>query len=353
MMNVILRALTALTCTLTSALLVLSPANAAPLPRANIVLPNTISADPDAGIVTLPLHRGTAHGTTVWYIVTDSSEKADAQRREAVFAPLLGSVGTGCSACVRSATESHGAIAFPGAPNFGPKRSYVASATGFPPTAAVPGATASNGYTPFLRIGAAVVNAPIVATGDGPFDVRTHTNTEDRVVAIDSAKKTVTLALVKGFFGGKRVVYLSTEASDLAAATVERATYVPALKAKSGIVPIDVVANGSHQGLAFVALHGNLSLPATTANVATLGSALDVLSTFPAGPTAAAYSPLWNVEVVAWKSPALAAHRDRVLTSLADVASVANETSGPGGKPVGPVGFVVNCPVIAVVDRPR
>jgi hypothetical protein len=84
-----------------------------------------------------------------------------------------------------------------------------------------------------------------------------------------------------------------------------------------------------------------------------LGSARKILATFPAGPTAAAYSPLWNVEVVAWKSAALATHRDRVLTSLADVGSAADATSGPGGKPIGPVGFVVNCPVIAVVDPAR
>jgi hypothetical protein len=353
MINAIFRALTVGTVTLTGALLTLAPVSAAPLPRANIILPNTISVDPAAGIVTLPLQRGTAHGTTVWYIITDSSDRTDARRRGAVFAPLLAAVGTGCGACVRDAVESHGAIAFPGAPQFGPKRSYVASATGFPPASAAPGAIAGSGYTPFVRIGGAVVNAPIVATGDGPFDVRNHTNTEDRVVAIDRAKKTVTLALVKGFFGGRRVVYLSTEASDPGAASVERATYVPALKATGGIVPIDVVANGSHQGLGFVALHGNLGLPATAADVATLGSALNVLSTFPSGPTAAAYSPLWNVEVIAWKSAALAAHRDRVLKSLADVGSVASDTSGPGGKPIGPVGFVVNCPVIAVVDGPR
>ena len=118
-------------------------------------------------------------------------------------------------------------------------------------------------------------------------------------------------------------------------------------------MPIDVVANGSRQGLAFVALHGNLSLPATAANVAGWAPRSTCFSTFPAGPTAAAYSPLWNVQVVVWKSSALATHRDRVLTSLAEVGSVASETSGPGGKPIGPVGFVVNCPVIAVIDGAR
>lgn len=330
---------------------IVAPAYAAPLARANIVLPSTISVDPAAGTATLPLHRGTAAGKTVWYIVTDSSDRSDAQKRGAIFAPLLANVGNGCSACLGKATESNASIAFPGAPDFGPKRSYVVSATGFPPASAAPGASAGKGYTPFLKIGNAVVNAPIVAVGDANFDVRQHTNTQDRVVAIDTAKKTVTLALAKGFFGGKRIVYLSTEASDPGAATVERATFVPALKPTSGIVPIDVVANGSHQGLGFVALHGNLSADATAANARGLGSSMNVLSTFPAGATAAAYSPLWNVEVVAWKPAATRAGRDIVLKSVADISQVSELTTGPTGKPVGPVGFVVNCPVIAFVDN--
>jgi hypothetical protein len=327
-----------------------APASAAPLPRANIVLPNTVAVDAQAGIATLPLHRGTAHGRTVWYIVTDSSDATDAKRRGAIFAPLLANVGDGCAACLRSATESRGAIAFPGAPDFSDKRVFRPGTTGFPPAAAAPGAHGDTDYTPFLRIGKAVVNAPIVATGDGPFDVRTHSNTQDRVIAIDSNAHTVTLALAKGFFDGKRVVYLSTEASDPGAATIERATFVPALKAKAGLVPIDVVANGTHQGLGFVALRGNLDADATARNAASLGSSMNVLSTFPVGATSAAYSPLWNVEVIAWKSSATAVQRGTVLKSLADVAGVATATSGPGGKPVGPVGFVVNCPVIAFVD---
>ena len=169
MMNAFLRALTVAGFTLTGALTTLSAVNAAPLPRANILLPNAISVDPAAGTVTLRLNRGTAHGTTVWYIVTDSSDKADAQRRGAVYAPLLASVGTGCAACVSAATESPGGFVYPGAPEFGPKRSYVASATGFPPASAAPGAVAGHGYTPFLRIGALTTMAPIRRNGVYPW----------------------------------------------------------------------------------------------------------------------------------------------------------------------------------------
>jgi hypothetical protein len=332
-----------------AAVLSAHPAAATPLPRTHLVLPSAIAVDDAAGIVTLPLHRGTAAGKTVWYIVTDSSSAADARNRKANLAPLLANLGDGCSGCVRDAVETNGSIAFPGAPNFAPTRGYVASATGFPPTSAAPGATADATYTPFVRIGGAVVNAPIVATGDGPFDVTTHANTQDRVVAIDTAKHTVTLALAKGFFNGKRVDYISTEASDPGAAAIERATYVPALAAKAGIVPIDVVANGTKQGLGFVALHGNLALDATLANAATLGSAMNVLSTFP---SAAAYSPLWDVDVVAWKPAVLAAHGDRVLTGTADLAAASAAVTGADGKAIGRAGFVVNCPVVAYVDAP-
>jgi hypothetical protein len=319
---------------------------AAPLPASHVVLPNAISVDPTAGTVVLPLHRGTARGRTVWYIVTDSSNTADAHARGAIFAPLLAGLKEGCSGCVRPASESGGSIVFEGAPDFSPARTFKPGPTGFPPAAAAPGAVAGPQYTPFVEIGGAIVNAPIVATGDGPLDVVTHRNTQDRVVAIDTAKRTVTLLLVNGFANGKRVVYISTDASDPGASTIERATYVPALKARGGFVPIDVVANGARQGLGFVALHGNLALQANAHNTARLGSSLNVLSTFPTGATAAAYSPLWNVVVVAWKPGTT----QTVLTSGPAIAAHGADLTGPGGKPVGPVGFVVNCPVVGYLD---
>ena len=329
----------------------LQPMNAAAatLPRSHIVLPSAISVDPVAGTATLPLHRGTAAGKTVWYIVTDSSDQADAKRRGVIFSPLLAGVGTDCTACLRAATESEAGIAFPGAPDFSPTRVYKPGPTGFPPAAAAPGATATSTYAPFLKIGNAVVNAPIVATGDGPFDITTHTNTADRVVAIDAVNHRVTLLLARGFANGKRVLYLSTEASDPGAAAIERAIYVPSLKAKNGTIPIFVIANGSNQGLAYVSLHGD-ALEATAANVTSLASPMNILASFPTGPGAAAYSPLWAVNVAAWSSSAKAAHQDVVLKSAGEIAAQGAKLTAPGGGPVGPVGFVVNCPVVAYVD---
>ena len=81
-------------------------------------------------------------------------------------------------------------------------------------------------------------SAPIVATGDGPFDVDHHTNTGDRVLGIHIAgpsapgqyeESWVDLLFVKGFDAGQPIVYISTDAGQPLTSVLERSTYVPAL----------------------------------------------------------------------------------------------------------------------------
>ena len=83
-----------------------------------------------------------------------------------------------------------------------------------------------------------VYNTPIVAVGDGPFDVTHHTNTGDRVLNVhiagpsapgQFAESYVDMLFVKGFDAGQPIVYLSTDAGQPLTAVLERATYVPAL----------------------------------------------------------------------------------------------------------------------------
>src|SRR5207247_11439228 len=126
------------------------------------------------------------------------------------------------------------------APNFSPTRVAAPGANGFPLARFQPGAVAGPGYSPFIRIAGSdvVYSAPIVATGDGPFDVTHHTNTGDRVLGVHIAPPSpagqylesyVALLFVKGFDAGQPIVYISTDAGPPLPAALERSTYVPAL----------------------------------------------------------------------------------------------------------------------------
>jgi len=314
-------------------------ADAANAPKSDFFIPSVIAVDTTAHTGTFPLRRGSAHGKTVWYVETDTSDLGVAKAQGLVYAPMLAQLG---SAVIADATSGPGGVAFAGAPDFSPVRSYIAGATGFPPASAKPGGAGDDAYSPFVRIAGqpGVVNAPIVATGDGPFDVTHHGNTEDRVVAIDTRKRTVTLALARGFVDGKAVYYLSTEASDPVAAAVERATYVPKLAKASaaGTIPIGVVVNGpldgdAPQGLAYLALRTPLGSDATPDNVTTIGSPFNVLSLVPdlKHPyDANGYSPLWSVQVAGTA-------QSKRLTTFGDVAATGLKQAG----------FVVNCPAVA------
>lgn len=304
-----------------------------------LVLKSADSVNDTQHTVTLPLYRGVHNGETVWYIITDASNANEAKKLRVVYAPNLANIGT---PALQHVTKRDNDYVFAGVPDFSSTRTYVASKTGFPPASATPGSVGDSQYSPFVRADgvAGVLNAPIVASGDGIFDVTRHTNTEDRVIAIDTNAKTVTLALARGFVGGRRVDYLSTEASDPVAAAVERATYAPKLKNanRASTIPIGVVVNGPRsatrgQGLAFLALDTPLSQDATPANISSIGSPFNVLSLAPnvAQPYAQnGYSPLWDVRV-------LAQGKASPITDFATFAA-----SGPKAA-----GFVVNCPVIA------
>lgn len=299
-------------------------APAATLSRADLTITSAISVDTTAHTVTLPIHKQTLGSTTAWYVITDASTAQAAKHLGVNFAPSLASIAT-----LRTA-----------APNFSPTRTYVASADGFPPKSATPGATSPDGYSPFIRQDGAVLNAPVIATGDGPFDVKTHADTEDRVVAIDTQKMRATLVLARGFFAGKRVYYLSTEASADVPASVERAIYEPNLAKIGTTIPIGVVVNGpqngnSAQGLAYLALHTPLGADATASNASTIGSPFNVLSLAPTlGKLYAdsGYTPLWSVSVVGTKQA-------KQITSFDKLSALTK-----------PAGFVVNCPVVAYGD---
>jgi hypothetical protein len=220
------------------------------LPRSKLTLGSAINVDLREKTVRLPLYEGDVGGTTVWFVLLDASDEGLADNHGVNFAPKLANLAINCPACVQTVTidnPSHrdnpfgpAVVHFAGKPDFSPKRVAAPGPKGFPLKEFQPGAVAGPGYTPFIRIeGSPVVYAaPIVAVGDGPFDVKTHTNTSDRALGIHIAPESppgqfreswVDMLFVRGFDAGEPIVYLSTEAGDPLAATLERATFVPAL----------------------------------------------------------------------------------------------------------------------------
>src|SRR6266581_4622474 len=221
------------------------------LPRNQLTTESAIQVDLSHETVRLPLYPGEAHGQTVWFIILDASDVGLAHDLGVNYAPKLANMAISCPACVQTATIDSptpaqnpfgpALVHFQGAPDFRPTRIAVPGPNGFPLAKFQPGAVAGLGYSPFIRIAGSpvVYSAPIVATGDGPFDVTHHTNTGDRVLGVHIAPASppgqfleswVDMLLVKGFDAGQPILYLSTEVGgDPGAAVLERSTYVPAL----------------------------------------------------------------------------------------------------------------------------
>ena len=377
------------------------------LPRDHLTEESAIQVDLSKESVRLPLYKGKANGQTVWYTLLDASDQGIAHDLGVNYAPKLGNLAIGCPDCVQTVTLDspspdqnkfgQAVVNFQGAPDFSPTRIATPGPGGFPLAKFQPGAVAGNGYSPFIRIAGSqtVYSAPIVATGDGPFDVVHHTDTGDRVLGIhiagpsapgQYAESWVDLLFVKGFDAGQPIVYISTDAGQPLTSVLERSTYVPALDKAAynggddflgsarerlfGFINGQTGANNKEsQGFVHLVNDGHASEDASAGNTALIdalrrgGDLLNVFGDFPTldDPRhSQAYSPLWDAQLGLWTDKAvqqglnkrqidevqvfnLAATRPDLLTGV-DPAT---------GKPApyGSVGVDINCAVIGFIDK--
>ncbi len=323
------------------------------LPRDHLTEESAIQVDLSTETVRLPLYKGVAYGKTAWFILLDASDAGLAHDLGVNFAPKLANIAISCPACVQTVTLDSptpaqnpfgpALVHFQGAPDFSPTRIAVPGPNGFPLASFQPGAVAGPGYSPFIQIAGSpvVYNAPIVATGDGPFDVVHHTNTGDRVLGIHIAPATAPsgqflesyadLLFVKGFDAGQPIVYLSTDAGQPLTAVLERSTFVPALDKAAynggddflgsarerlfGFINGQTGANNEQaQGFVHLVLDGHASEDASAGNTALInalrngGDLLNVFGDFPtlSDPRhAQAYSPLWDAQLGQWTQKAI------------------------------------------------
>jgi hypothetical protein len=378
------------------------------LPRNQLTTESALQVDLSHETVRMPLYKGVANGQTAWFILLDASDVGLAHDLGVNYAPKLANMAISCPACVQTVTLDSptpaqnkfgpALVHFQGAPDFSPTRIAVPGPNGFPLASFQPGAVAGPGYSPFIQIAGSpvVYNAPIVATGDGPFDVVHHTNTGDRVLGIHIAPATspsgqfleswVDMLFVKGFDAGQPILYLSTDAGQPLTAVLERSTYVPALDKVAynggddflgsarerlfGFVNGQTGANNPQaQGFVHLIKDGHASEDASADNTALInalrngGDLLNVFGDFPtlADPRHAdAYSPLWDAQLGLWTQKAidqglntrqidenvvfnLAATRPDLLTGI-DPA-----TGQPA--PYGASGVDINCAVIGFTDK--
>ncbi|HET9596402.1 MAG TPA: hypothetical protein VFP65_12510 [Anaeromyxobacteraceae bacterium] len=291
------------------------------------------------GTVTLPLHRGTSHGTTVYYVVLDSSSGDDAQASGVNESQKLAHLRGSTAAQVASVTG--GAVDFPHTVNFAfGQRKIVAGPNGFPPDEASPSAKGEDGYSPYLQLpNGTIENAPHVANDTG---------LHPKVVAIDLVAMTVTLEETAGFSGGDPVRYVSTDASNPVAAALENVTWAPAMDAAP-----TVGQDGTDQARTSLAAFVNGQTGAANPQRQGLNSAildgLSPLNVLRWKPNQGRYSPLWDVHLARWSDAAVAAGRNTRQTDFGDIQGLADHglVTAPDGSPFAASGFIVNCPIIS------
>lgn len=289
----------------------------------------------DDGTATMPLHQGRVGTQTVWFIVIDASTSRMADRFGSNRANKLANA-RGTDSVQRGRFEGN-VLVMPGTVDFAPERVVVGDpATGFPPLEVHAGSVADEHYSPLVQLSdGSVLNAPQLINDSG---------LHDKVVSYDLARRTVRLRLSEGFARGKKVIYLSTEASVEIAAALEGATLTPRLNA----APF-AGGDGSDSARASLAAFVNGPTGQDNPERQGLNSALlgegDPLNVLAWTPNQGRYSPLWDVHLAAWRTTLLAS-RQTEFDDVEDLAE-AGLVTAPDGAAFGPSDFVVNCPIVA------
>ena len=317
----------------------------------DIFLDSTIELNTADETITLPLFRGTHDSDDVFYIITESSDRDDAERQGVNWSPkLANAIGT---SAVQMVGEEEGSIVFDGTVDFSQDRDVVPGPNGFPPVQASPGSVGDADYSPLITTGDGIVlNAPQVANSTG---------FHDSVVSIDFDLMQVTMALVPGFYHGKSILYISTDVSDPATAALEESTFAPNLNAAPGLASGDPETSARSAIVPFVNGQTGVDNPERQGLSSALlgeGSPLNVTEIHPRNrgkiPT---YSPLWDVHPAVWTDAAIIGEERILLDHHREIADgvedglIVSGGMGPENPELGGLraaGFIVNCPIMTM-----
>jgi hypothetical protein len=342
-----------------------SPSTTNPSLVGPVQLLNTGTVDAVHGTITIPLYQGSLKGTKkkVWYILTDVSDQGVAQELGLNYSAKLNFAS---NAARTGNLDSNGNIVFDkGKVDFSPLRQVVPGPAGqeFPPVSEQPGSIGNKDYSPYVSItnaGGVIYNAPMIA-----FDVDAsqinfptgnvdYSKVHDQVVAIDPYNMTVTLNLINGFSFGRPVWYLSMDASNQLAASIEHNTYAPLMDKLvlgnddsfgSPIERIFIATNGAESGDCNNPLRQGLS-----ADLADGYRPNNVLGGIPT--IALDYSPAWDAQLYTWTDDAInKGYRGQLREEFQILTFVQDGLiTGPGGATFGSSGFSINCPIVQRLD---
>lgn len=321
--------------------------------------------DLDHATIELPLYKGKlASGELVWYIVTDTTDKFNADALGINHSPKLAYADVGHA--TRKATlqndKDYGLMLIfeSGKVDFSPVHSVTPgdAPNYFPPKDLQPGSVGDAGYSPLVKItnaGSHVYNAPMVAFDvsadelnkfcDGDAD---HSVVHDKIVSICPEEGTAVVKLTPGFSFARPVLYISTDANDPLPAALEGATFAPAMQ--------DIPTGGDDSLFSaveriFVAVNGptgkgNPQRQGLNSALSDGGSPLNTLGGIPT--IATDYSPLWDLNPYVWTEDAIKkGYRSRQTEEFDILGKVENGwATGLGGGKFGSIGAVVNCPIV-------
>jgi hypothetical protein len=319
--------------------------------------------DLDEGTITLPIYEGhyqNQNSKSIWYVLTDTTDAANAAALGLNHSPKLAYANVG-DAARPAILEDDLSLTFKrGTVDFSPEHIVVPgeAPNAFPPIEFQPGSVGDQFYSPLVTIENSlghVYNAPMIAFDISEEELNVYcdgnpdySKVHDKVVRICPDEGTVTLELTPGFSFARPVLYLSLDATAELPASLEGATFAPAL----GDIPL-----GADDG-AFSAverLFAFINGPTGTDNPQRQGfnsalidgrGPLNVLGGIPT--IATDYSPLWDVNVGEWTQDALDNHYDSRLIEEFQILGMVDRgfVTGPGGSEYGSAGFIVNCPIV-------
>ena len=313
------------------------------------------------GTVTLPLFKGAVKTPSglkpAWYIILDAGNQVEAERLGVNFSKKLPNAGDAARPATR---QADGTFLFgSGIVDFSPNRVVVSGPDerAFPPTTAQPGSVGDADYSPLVRVDGIVYDAPVVAAAVEDADISfpngnpNYALVHDQVVAIDAARRTVTMSLINGYSFGKPVFYISTDSSDPTVSAIEGNTFAPRMRrlevgiddiARSAVERIFIATNGASQG--------GCANPQRQGLSAALLDGHRPNNTFGGIPTTATdYSPVWDANLYEWTDEAIEKGYRGLLTEEFRILKLARDRyiTGPNGAAFGSAGPVIVCGVAA------